>query len=375
MIAFIAANTMRSIYLCLIVGVMATTTTSTITTKVLGAPNEIPSQYAEVSRHCEALEGDTCLGLGYDDTIFPNLLNHKSQEEAINELKTYLPIIEVKCSEVLREFLCALYMPVCTNYGFHLPPCRALCRQVRRGCEDMMETMGIPWPDNFDCTRFPEHHELMCVLSLNDSSVTAIETTTTSSTIPSTGVWRAGGFMGPQLTQCVSNADCIFERSVCRAGECVCDYPRTWGPYGCEETQILGGQCTADEQCSSVTPNAVCSNSECTCLSPMISYMNLACIHASEVGSLCYNDAQCRAVNTFSFCRYLVSQVVGTCACDPDQFIDIQGRCSPRLGGRCHKGSCPRQLGAASCQRSKNAILKCFCKKNAVKRRGVCVLQ
>ncbi|XP_042868597.1 frizzled-7-like [Penaeus japonicus] len=84
----------------------------------------------EDSPHCEPLEGEECQGLGYDNTLFPNLLNHRSQDAALEELKALIPLIQVECSEVLREFLCSLYMPVCTNYGFHLPPCRALCRQV-----------------------------------------------------------------------------------------------------------------------------------------------------------------------------------------------------------------------------------------------------
>ena len=53
---------------------------------------------------------------------------------------------------------------------------------------------------------------------------------------------------------------------------------------------------------------------------------------ASEVGQLCYNDAQCKAINQFSFCKYIVPNVVGTCACDTDQFIDSSGRCVSRIG-------------------------------------------
>ncbi|XP_042239053.1 frizzled-2-like isoform X2 [Homarus americanus] len=287
------------------------------------------------SRPCEALQEGMCQGLGYEATFFPNLLNHKSQDLASAELLSFLPLIEVECSEVLREFLCTLYMPVCTNYGFHLPPCRSLCKQAREGCEGVMTDMGLTWPSKFDCTRFPEHHELMCLLTLNHTgTVPSTTTTLPPPTRPPSGRWGSHPThsVGPQLTQCVSNADCIFERSVCRGGECVCEYPRTWGPSGCEETQILGGQCTSDNQCTAVTPNAECNDSVCTCVSPLTNYFNLACIHASVVGAMCYNDAQCRAVNKFSFCRFVVSEVVGTCTCDPDQFIDTHGRCVPRLG-------------------------------------------
>ncbi|XP_047477385.1 frizzled-1-like [Penaeus chinensis] len=257
-------------------------------------PDYVEYHDYEDSPHCEPLEGEECQGLGYDTTLFPNLLNHRSQDAALEELKELIPLIEVECSEVLREFLCSLYMPVCTNYGFHLPPCRALCRQAREECEQAMLSDGLKWPDKFDCTRFPEHHELMCVLSLNQSNflTTPIPTQAPPNFSHS---WRSGASMypaGPSLTQCVSNADCVFERSVCRAGECVCEYPRTWGPYGCEETQILGGQCTNDNQCSTVTPNAVCLDNKCACISPLTSYMNLACIH--EFGGSSFSSARPR---------------------------------------------------------------------------------
>lgn len=330
----------------------------------------VPIEDHEVHvRPCEALEEEACAGFGYQSTLFPNLLNHKSQELASLELLAFLPLLQEECSEVLREFLCALYMPVCTNSGFHLPPCRSLCKLALEGCWEVMEELGVRWPTKFDCTRFPEHHELMCLLSLNHSNVMS-----TSSLAPFTPPTQPEP-AGPRLTQCISNVDCIFERSVCRGGECVCEYPRTWGPTGCEDTQVLGGLCTSDSQCTAVTPQAMCNSSVCTCVHPFTNYLNLACIHGSGVGALCYNNAQCRAINQFSFCRFLVEDVVGTCTCDPDQFIDTRGRCIPRLGGRCLKGECPRQLGAATCQRGRDAVLKCFCRKKAVQRRGVCVMR
>ncbi|KAK4306471.1 hypothetical protein Pmani_021706 [Petrolisthes manimaculis] len=348
----------------------------------VGHPISIPIE--DAVQPCEALKEGACAELGYQSTLFTNLMNHKSEDLASQELLTFLPLLQMECADVLREFLCALYMPVCTNSGFHLPPCRSLCKQALEGCSGVMEELGLTWPAKFDCTRFPEHHELMCLMSLNHSSFM------TSPTLapfpppteleldpepePEPEPESEPEEVDPRLTQCLSNADCIFERSVCRGGECVCEYPRTWGPTGCEETQILGGLCTSHSQCTAVTPQAMCNNSVCTCVLPFTNYNNLACIHGSGVGALCYNDAQCRAVNNFSFCRFLVEGVVGTCTCDPDQFIDTRGQCVPRLGGRCYKGDCPRQLGAALCQRGRDAVPKCFCRKKAVQRRGVCVM-
>lgn len=323
---------------------------------------------------CQVLLEAACSGPGYEETAIPESIAHKLPNLASEELLSFLPLLQVGCSEGLREFLCALYMPMCTNYGFHLPPCRSLCKKAREGCEEAMTELDLSWPSKFDCTRFPEHHELMCVVTLNQSRF--VDTTTT--TIAAAAHTTASPLpLYPHhhsaLTPCSSNADCVFERAVCRGGECVCQYPLTWGSTGCEYTQILGGQCTSDSQCSSVTPNAVCNNSVCSCVPPLTSYLNLACIHGSGIGDMCYNDAQCRALNYFSFCRLSVAGVVGVCTCDPDQFIDSRGRCVPRLGGRCHKGDCPRQLGAASCQRGRDAVLKCFCRKEAVQRRGVCI--
>lgn len=328
---------------------------------------------------CQVLQEAACSGVGYEDLMLPDALVHKLPNLASDELLSFLPLLEVGCSEGLREFLCALYMPVCTNYGFHLPPCRSLCKKAREGCEGAMAELSVPWPSKFDCTRFPEHHELMCVVTLNQSSFDITSTTFTTTTAAANTIFSPSPpppqehHHHPTLTQCTSNADCVFERAVCRGGGCVCEYPRTWGPTGCEYTQILGGQCSSDSQCSVVTPNAVCTNSVCTCVPPLTNYRNLACIHASGVGDMCYNDAQCRAVNKFSFCRLSVPEVVGVCACDRDQFIDIRGKCVPRLGGRCLKGDCPRQLGAALCQRGRDTVLKCFCRKKAVQRRGICL--
>ncbi|CAL4114405.1 unnamed protein product [Meganyctiphanes norvegica] len=354
---------------------------------------------AALGRPCEELESDVCRGIGYNLTLFPNMFNHKTQQEAQADMAKFDPIIQdsksmpsanntqkyyenykIACSEVLREFLCALYMPVCTSHGFHLPPCRELCVQARDTCEESLQEKGIFWPENFTCSKFSEHHELVCITSINTSVVSPLAPAVTSHPQLS---WLGGSDSGkveaspggPHLTQCVTNADCIFERSVCRGGECVCEYPRTWGLQGCEETQILGGSCISDSQCAIVTPNAVCERSICTCPEPLTPYMNLACIHGNEYGSLCYNSAQCRAVNPFSFCRFVVAEVVGTCTCDTDQFISTRGRCLPRLGGRCRKGECPHQLGLAACQRGRDAVHRCFCAKGAVQHRGICVPQ
>ena len=60
-------------------------------------------------------------------------------QEAGYEAMQYSILVDMKCSEDLKPFLCALYSPVCME-GYHkyLPPCRFLCERARSGCESVM---------------------------------------------------------------------------------------------------------------------------------------------------------------------------------------------------------------------------------------------
>lgn len=50
-------------------------------------------------------------------------------------------------------FLCALYAPVCTEYGRVTLPCRRLCLQARSDCYKLMDVFGVSWPQEMDCNR------------------------------------------------------------------------------------------------------------------------------------------------------------------------------------------------------------------------------
>ena len=94
----------------------------------------------------------------------PNLLGHHKQEDAGPEAHQFAPLVKMKCSPDLRFFLCSLYAPVCTILDRPLPPCRSLCENSRKGCEYLMNSFGYPWPQNFDCSRFPVYGgEELCV--------------------------------------------------------------------------------------------------------------------------------------------------------------------------------------------------------------------
>ncbi|KAM9338873.1 frizzled-3a isoform 2-T2 [Symphorus nematophorus] len=68
-------------------------------------------------------------------------------------------MVNLQCSPELRMFLCALYAPVCTEYGRMTLPCRRLCLQAKSDCYKLMDMFGVSWPQEMDCNRFPDCDE------------------------------------------------------------------------------------------------------------------------------------------------------------------------------------------------------------------------
>ncbi|XP_036832006.1 frizzled-3 isoform X2 [Oncorhynchus mykiss] len=56
-------------------------------------------------------------------------------------------------------FLCALYAPVCTEYGRMTLPCRRPCQRAKGDCYKLMDMFGVTWPEEMDCNRFPDCDE------------------------------------------------------------------------------------------------------------------------------------------------------------------------------------------------------------------------
>ena len=54
-----------------------------------------------------------------------------------------------------------MYVPVCTVLDEAIPPCQSLCTEARNGCEVLMNRFGFQWPDNLECSQFPE--SALCV--------------------------------------------------------------------------------------------------------------------------------------------------------------------------------------------------------------------
>lgn len=68
-------------------------------------------------------------------------------------LQPFHPMVNLVCSADLRMFLCALYSPVCTEYGRVSMPCRGLCQRAKDECNKLMEVFGLAWPEDIECSR------------------------------------------------------------------------------------------------------------------------------------------------------------------------------------------------------------------------------
>ncbi|XP_030627708.1 frizzled-3a [Chanos chanos] len=108
---------------------------------------------------CEPITLRMCQGLSYNTTFMPNLLNHYDQQTAALAMEPFHPMVNLECSADLRPFLCALYAPVCTEYGRVTLPCRRLCQRAKSDCYKLMDIFGVNWPEEMDCKRFPDCDE------------------------------------------------------------------------------------------------------------------------------------------------------------------------------------------------------------------------
>ncbi|AWO99145.1 putative secreted frizzled-related protein 2-like [Scophthalmus maximus] len=102
-----------------------------------------------------------CHGIGYRHMRVPNLLGHDSLREAQQQSVAWLPLVSKLCHRDTKKFLCSLFAPVCLpELSGPVSPCRSLCEAVRDGCVPVMSAFGFPWPEMFNCTRFPRGTEL-----------------------------------------------------------------------------------------------------------------------------------------------------------------------------------------------------------------------
>ena len=108
---------------------------------------------------CERITIAMCVDMKYNTTKMPNMLGHNTQNEAFMEFQQFLPLVQVKCSPLLKFFLCSLYAPMCTEQVDEvliIPACRSLCEDVKDKCEPILQRFEFEWPSMLDCNKLPE---------------------------------------------------------------------------------------------------------------------------------------------------------------------------------------------------------------------------
>lgn len=134
---------------------------------------------------CEPITISICKNIRYNMTIMPNLFGHTRQEEAGYEVYQFAPLVKVGCSPDLQFFLCLLYVPLCTILDHPIPPCRSLCESAKL-CETVMKNFRLDWPENLECSKFPEYGTGKLCVGQNNSNENDLSST--KNTFPTTKV-------------------------------------------------------------------------------------------------------------------------------------------------------------------------------------------
>lgn len=168
------------------------------------SPGEVVSASDMFPPHnrCEPITLSICKDIPYNMTIMPNLIGHTRQEEAGLEVHQFAPLVKIACSPDLQLFLCSLYVPVCTILEEPIPPCRSLCESART-CEGLMRHYDFQWPENLECSKFPQAGtDVLCVAQNNSGTTPSPIRHNTPRIVnprkhPESGPYRNIGFVCP----------------------------------------------------------------------------------------------------------------------------------------------------------------------------------
>lgn len=106
-----------------------------------------------------------CKDIGYKTMRLPNLLDHETVAEAVDQSRVWVPLLNLQCHPDTKLFLCSLYSPVCLEPSVY--PCRSLCEGVKKRCEERINNYGYPWPEILRCDKFPTE---LCIEQVNFES-------------------------------------------------------------------------------------------------------------------------------------------------------------------------------------------------------------
>ncbi|XP_053272151.1 carboxypeptidase Z [Pleuronectes platessa] len=112
----------------------------------------------QVKPKCTDVSLSYCDDMSYTHTMFPNILGHKSREDAEGGAE-YLLISVVEsllggeCNPEIRMLGCSVLAPRCESAKV-LKPCRSTCEAVQKKCSHAFQGIEMAWPYFLDCDRF-----------------------------------------------------------------------------------------------------------------------------------------------------------------------------------------------------------------------------
>jgi hypothetical protein len=104
-------------------------------------------------RGVEKIKAGFCSSL-YSYTKLPNLFGHKTQDEAINSMHTFAPLLNTDCSSDFKALLCSAHLPrYVAKQQKTQPPCQSLCQRVFHRCSYAMSQLKFKWPEELNCEK------------------------------------------------------------------------------------------------------------------------------------------------------------------------------------------------------------------------------
>nr|XP_055195207.1 atrial natriuretic peptide-converting enzyme isoform X3 [Nyctereutes procyonoides] len=176
---------------------------------------------------CEPITLELCMNLPYNHTNYPNYLGHRTQKEASISWESSLfpALVQTNCYKYLMFFACTVLVPKCdVNTSQRIPPCRALCEHSKEHCESVLGIVGLQWPEDTDCSQFPEE---------NSDNQTCL--------MPDEGVEECS----PSHFKCGSGR-CVLASRRCD-GQADCDDDSDEENCGCKERDLW--ECPSNKQC------------------------------------------------------------------------------------------------------------------------------
>lgn len=107
-----------------------------------------------------------CDDMSYTQTMFPNILGHKTREEAEAGAEyLLLSVVESllggECNPEIRMLGCSVLALRCEREAV-LKPCRTTCEAMRKKCSHAFDRIEMAWPYFLDCDRFFVSEEEGC---------------------------------------------------------------------------------------------------------------------------------------------------------------------------------------------------------------------